>query len=196
MFNRQNRCSWEVADLGLFVPARRRRRRAAPHHRKKVVISLAQKPERRISGASPTYLRKPAPALEKTTARRRQAPRTQSPQNAIICVAMTTARGNFYRSVAAAHNSGERERGSRRTEGRTRRRHSHHHAAVDHTYPTPIYNPHARIRDSPTLPPPERTEKGEGIRGGAGETGGRRVRPCCRLLGEEREKGERRAQLQ
>ena len=80
LFTRQIRCSREVADLGLFVPARRRRRRAAPHHRKKVVISLAQKPERRISGASPTYLRKPAPALEKTTARRRQAPRTQSPQ--------------------------------------------------------------------------------------------------------------------
>jgi hypothetical protein len=79
---------------------------------------------------------------------------------------------DFYRSIAAARNFGEREHGSRRPEGRIRRRHSHTHATVDHTHPHPIYSPYAQIQDSPTLPPPERTEKGGGIRGGAGETGG------------------------
>ena len=138
----------------------------------------------------PTYLREPAPALEKTTVQRRQAPRTKSPRNAATRVESTTAWRNFYRSVAAARNSGERERGSRRPKGRARRRHSHTHATVDHIHPHPIYSPK---RTDPGFPNPsaagadgERRGNPRRRRGNGGETASPSLSP---YLERTRERG-------
>ena len=131
----------------------------------------------------PAYLTSPTPPMEETAKRRRPGRRTESPLHAAAAVAKTTTRGNSRRSVTAAESHDEKEHGSGRPKRRTRRRRSHTSAATGHTHPHPIYTRNAQIRGSPTLPPPERTEKGEGTHGGAGEPGERRRFLPYRLSG-------------
>jgi hypothetical protein len=108
------------------------------------------------------------------TPRRQKSSRTGSPKSTAAIAALMTAPENSHRFVAGAKNDDERGLRPGRPKGRKQQRRPHGSTAAGHTHPRPIYSPNAQIRGSPTLPPPERTEKGRGTHGGAGETGGRR----------------------
>jgi hypothetical protein len=128
------------------------------------------------------YLTHPTPPLEETTMRRAPGRRTGSPPHAAIRVARTTTRGNSPKSVAAAKSTSERELESGRRKLQGCRRRSPTSAAVGDTHAHPIYTARKQIRGSPTLSPPERTQKGRGTHGGAGENGGT-GRPCFAFFG-------------
>lgn len=79
------------------------------------------------------------------------------------------ARTNSHRLPNAAGDAAGRGKEPERHYFHTSRRHPHENAGTGHPNPTPIYTPDARIRGSPTFPPPERTEEGRGTHGGAGK---------------------------
>jgi hypothetical protein len=134
-------------------------------------IPAAAAPTASLHLQPPTYLSRPTTPKEESARRRQATPRTGTPQDATATAAMATTPGNSHKSVVSAQNSDEREHGPGRPKRRKLRRRSPASSAAGDTRPHPIYTPDAQIRGSPTLPPPERTEKGRGTRGGAGGNG-------------------------
>lgn len=128
-----------------------------------------QPPRHRQRAPPPaTYLSRPVPSKEETTRRRHKAPRTDSQTTPTPPSPQHPRRGTptspppLHRTLA---------RGSKDGRDQKRRPRSLAGIATSGSTPHPIYRPDDQIRGSPSLPPPQRTEKGGGTHGGAGETG-------------------------
>jgi hypothetical protein len=124
---------------------------------------------------------------------RRHQAQGRKPHNARPAPSPRRPRRGISTDPSPLRHSDEKEPDLGKPQGQKRRRRSHEDDGAGHARPHPIYTPDAQIRGSPALPPPERTEKGRGTRGGAGETGEKTESPFqspLSTVAEGREKGE------
>jgi hypothetical protein len=133
-------------------------------------IPAAAAPTASLQAKPPTYLSSPTPSLEETTMRRQQA-QGRRPHTARPAPSPRRPRRGISTDPSPLRHSDEKEPDLGKPKSQARRHRSHEDDGAGHARPHPIYTPDAQIRGSPTLPPPERTEKGRGTRGGAGENG-------------------------